>query len=131
MTVMTALKEANQAGSLQPTTLVSYDADLQPLFDTHDAQALFEYGIDTKTLGATTWRDDMKMMGEAPTQRLARDLKNAGFCGLIAKIFAPGTVAGDRNVILWKWGPSSPHRLTLIDDDNRLSTLAHFLSDKS
>lgn len=90
MTVMTALKEANQAGSLQPTTLVSYDADLQPLFDTHDAQALFEYGIDTKTLGATTWRDEMKMMGEAPTQRLARDLKKRWLLRSDRKKFCTG-----------------------------------------
>jgi len=29
LTIMTALKEANQVGSLQPTTLASYEADMK------------------------------------------------------------------------------------------------------
>ena len=32
----TALQEANQAGSFQPTTVVSYDADIDSLFDARD-----------------------------------------------------------------------------------------------
>lgn len=31
--VMTALREANQVGNLQPTTLVSYDAEVDNSFD--------------------------------------------------------------------------------------------------
>ncbi len=33
LAIMTALKEANQLGSLQPTTLVSYDAEIERVFD--------------------------------------------------------------------------------------------------
>ena len=40
LTVMTALREANQAGSLQPTTLVSYDAEIADVFDCRDEEAL-------------------------------------------------------------------------------------------
>ncbi len=36
MTIMTALREANQVGALQPTTLVSYDADIDAVFDGRD-----------------------------------------------------------------------------------------------
>ncbi len=36
----TALREANQVGSLQPTILVSYMADVGPIFDTRDEKAL-------------------------------------------------------------------------------------------
>ena len=118
---MTALREANQAGSLQPTTLVSYEADLEPLFDTRDANALQDHGINPQDLGATTWRDDMKVLGEAPTQRLARDLKSAGFCGLVVRSFAPGATDADLNIVLWTWRGSVPPRLTLIDDERRLS----------
>ena len=32
LSIMTALREANQVGSLQPTTLVSYDADIEQGF---------------------------------------------------------------------------------------------------
>ena len=36
----TALREANQVGDLQPTILVSYHADLGPIFDTREEAAL-------------------------------------------------------------------------------------------
>lgn len=42
---MTALREANQASSLQPTFLVSYIADLGPVFDTRDQDGLEQYGM--------------------------------------------------------------------------------------
>ncbi|MDH2089601.1 RES family NAD+ phosphorylase [Rhizobium pusense] len=121
VTVITALKEANQAGSLQPTTLVSYDADITPLFDTRDEALLHDHGIDAQTLSTLTWRDDMNVFGEAPTQRLARSLKNEGFCGLIVRSFAPGATDIDLNVVLWTWGDTVPHQLILIDDEQRLS----------
>ena len=121
VTVTTALKEANQAGSLQPTTLVSYDAAITPLFDTRDGALLHDHGIDGLTLCTPTWRDDMNVFGEAPTQRLARSLKNEGFCGLIVRSFAPGATDIDLNVVLWTWGDTVPHQLILIDDEQRLS----------
>ncbi len=34
LSIMTALREANQIGALQPTTLVSYDAEFEHIFDT-------------------------------------------------------------------------------------------------
>ena len=33
LSVMTAIREANQIGTLQPTTLVCYEADITPVFD--------------------------------------------------------------------------------------------------
>ncbi|TIV07936.1 MAG: RES domain-containing protein, partial [Mesorhizobium sp.] len=42
LTVITALREANQVGNLQPTTLVSYDAEIASVFDSRDEAALKE-----------------------------------------------------------------------------------------
>jgi RES domain-containing protein len=39
LTIMTALKEANQVGSLQPATLVSYEADIENVCDCRDQTA--------------------------------------------------------------------------------------------
>lgn len=103
---MTALREANQAGSLQPTTLVSYDADFGPLFDTRDPMLLENHQITPEALNNTTWRDEMNLRGDALTQQLARDLKHAGFHGLIVRSFAPGTTDADLNTVLWTWGAS-------------------------
>lgn len=121
LSVMTALREANQAGSLQPTTLVSYDADIAGVFDSRDDAALQAEGMDAATLADPTWRDQMKTAGEATTQVFARKLAAVGFHGLLVKSFAPGATGDDFNLVLWTWSNTAPCRLTLIDDENRLS----------
>lgn len=121
LSVMTALHEANQAGSLQPTTLVSYDAEIEGVFDSRDAAALEAEGVDAATLADTGWRDQMKATGEARTQALARRLIRTGYNGLLVRSFAPGATAGDLNLVLWRWAGAGPARLVLIDDESRLS----------
>lgn len=121
LAAMTALREANQIGNLQPTTLVSYDAEIETVFDSRDEAALAAEGMDMIALADTTWRDQMKTAGEAPTQALARRLVAAGYNGLIVRSFAPGATDDDLNLVLWRWGERAPSRLVLIDDENRLS----------
>lgn len=74
LSVMTALREANQAGSLQPTTLVSYDAEVEDVFDTRETAALNAQGMNLAALADGSWRDQMKTAGEATTQTFARRL---------------------------------------------------------
>ena len=121
LTVMTALREANQAGSLQPTTVVSYEAEIADVFDCRDEEALKAEGMDAAALADTTWRDQMKATGEARAQSFARRLMGKGFRALLVRSFAPGATENDLNLVLWDWGDSPPSRLTLIDDENRLS----------
>lgn len=119
--VMTALREANQVGNLQPTTLISYDAEIEAIFDCRDEAALEAEGVSPDTLAAATWRDEMKTTGEAKSQAFARRLINSGRNGLIVRSFAPGSTPDDLNLVLWKWGDAAPARLALIDDEGRLS----------
>ncbi len=121
LTIMTALKEANQVGNLQPTTLVSYDADIETVFDCRDDAALRAQGIDAAALADPTWRDQMKVSGEAKTQTFARKLAAGGCCGLLVRSSAPGASDDDLNLVLWRWGSLAPGRLILIDDEDRLS----------
>lgn len=121
LTIMTALKEANQVGNLQPTTLVSYEADIEQVFDCRDDAALHAHGMDAAALADTTWRDQMRISGEARTQTFARQLATDGCCGLLVKSFAPGAKDDDLNLVLWTWGKAALGRLTLIDDEHRLS----------
>ena len=120
LSIMTAVREANQAGTLQPTTLVSYNAEIDGIFDSTDETALQGEGMDTATLSASTWRDEMKAKGEARTQTFARTLVAKGYCALLVRSFAPGASGHDLNLVLWRWGNSLPPRLTLIDDEGRL-----------
>ena len=120
LSIMTAIREANQVGALQPTTLVSYEADIKAVFDNTDAAALQAHGIDKTVLSARTWRDEMEAEGDATTQALARKLIGKGYQGLLVRSFAPGTSENDLNLVLWHWGDAPPARLILIDDEKRL-----------
>ena len=120
LSVMAALREANQVGNLQPTMLVSYDAEIERVFDSRDEASLFAQGMDA-ALADGTWRDEMKASGEARTQAFARRLIAGGYHGLLVRSFAPGAAADDLNLVLWKWGDTAPARVILIDDENRLS----------
>lgn len=119
--VLTALREANQVGDLQPTTLVCYRAEIEMVFDTSDSAALEAAGFDEAALADPAWRDQMRAEGEARTQRFARDLIAQGYNGLRVRSFAKGSNRGDVNLVLWKWGRTAPARLELIDDEDRLS----------
>ena len=121
LSVITALRESNQVGSLQPTTLVSYEADIERVFDTRDGAALKSEGMSPATLADPTWRDQTKATGEAKTQAFARRLSMAGYHGLLVKSFAPGAGENDLNLVLWTWSDTPPTRLSLIDDEGRLS----------
>ncbi|WP_298962184.1 RES domain-containing protein [uncultured Methylobacterium sp.] len=121
LAIMTAVREANQVGSLQPTTLVSYEAAIDPVFDGTDEAALREHGMDPAGLADPTWRDQMRAAGEARTQAFARRLFETGFHGLLVRSVAPGAGDADLNLVLWRWSEAAPTRLTLIDDERRLS----------
>lgn len=121
LSIMTALREANQIGNLQPTTLVSYDAEIDSVFDGRNEIALAAEDMDAATLAGMTWRDEMKAIGEAKTQAFARRLIGAGYNGLLVRSFAAGTTIEDLNLVLWRWSDGPAARLVLIDDENRLS----------
>ncbi|MCM2397278.1 RES domain-containing protein [Rhizobium sp. S95] len=121
LSVMTALREANQVGNLQPTTLVSYDAEIERVLDSRDAGELATYGMDTAALAAATWRDEMKTRGIARTQEFARQAMADGYHALLVRSFAAGASDDDFNLVLWQWAGVAPAKLILIDDEHRLS----------
>jgi RES domain-containing protein len=118
--IMTALREANQIGTLQPTTLVAYEADIGPIFDTTDPALLAQQGLSEDELATDDWR--MRMIGGAksPTQDLAERLKAEDFAGLRVRSFAKGAARDELNLVLWVWGAAEPTRLSVVDDEGRL-----------
>ncbi|MCG7625802.1 MULTISPECIES: RES family NAD+ phosphorylase [unclassified Epibacterium] len=116
----TALREANQVGDLQPTTLVSYRADLGPVFDSRDTEALAGQGMTPAGLADPGWRAAMLDGRKVPTQDLARSLIGAGYAGLLVRSFAPGTGDSSLNLVLWRWHAGD---LTVVDDEDRLNRI--------
>ncbi|CAN5691062.1 RES family NAD+ phosphorylase [soil metagenome] len=119
--VVTAVREASQIGTLQPTVLVAYEADIAPVFDAADTRALAAYDMTPEGLAAADWRIAMRGGGKAPTQLLAERLIADGYAGMRVQRFAKGARASDLNLVLWEWGAAVPTRLVLVDDEGRLS----------
>lgn len=121
---MTALREANQVGALQPATLIAYQADTSPIFDTRDDPGLTPYSMTSDDLAANTWRDEMRAFGQSKTQKFARRLIDEGYAGIIAQSFARGSSSASINVVLWRWSDALPTKLVVVDDDGRLKSTA-------
>lgn len=117
---LTALREANQVGDLQPTTLVALDAAVGPIFDARSAKALAKFDTTPAAVAEPGWRQQMLTEGECATQKLARRLREAGFAGLCVRSFARGAGEDDLNLVLWRWSDAAPNRVTLIDEEKRL-----------
>ena len=117
---LTAIREANQVGRLQPTTLFSYDADVSDVLNGRDVEALMAFDMTPDALAVDDWRDAMRREESAPTQRLADRLIEAGHADLLVPSFAPGSGPGDLNLVLWRWRDAPPHRLVVIEDKGRL-----------
>lgn len=122
LTPATALREANQVGSLQPTILVSYAADLGLIFDTRDVGVLEQYNMTAVMLADPAWRTRMLDGQAVPTQDFARDLIADGFAGLLIRSFAKGATAADFNIVLWHWTDDGCS-LDVVDDEDRLSRM--------
>ena len=118
----TALREANQVGSLQPTILVSYRAALGPVFDTRDPAALDRHGMTPDALGDPGWRAAMLDRRPVPTQEFATRLIAGGFAGLLVRSFAKGATEAQLNMVLWRW-TDPPDALQVIDDEDRLGRM--------
>ena len=118
---LTAIREASQAGRpLQPTTLVSYRADVTPVLDGNESETLAAFGLTPAELAADDWRLRMQGEGMAPTQGFAERVRAAGFAGLLVPSYARDAQAGDRNLVLWRWSGRRPARLVLNDEEGRL-----------
>ncbi|WP_134682478.1 RES family NAD+ phosphorylase [Paracoccus ravus] len=118
--IVTAIREANQIGTLQPTTLVAYQARIERIFDATDPAKLAAAEIDQATLAADNWRNQMMAEGRAPTQVMAGRLIGEGYAGMQVRSFAPGAGSDDLNIVLWRWGADDDAILTLVDDEGRL-----------
>lgn len=115
----TALREANQVGTLQPTTLVAYRADIAPIFDARQADGLEPYGLTPQQLADPAWRQRMLGGEHVPTQDLAARLCEQGFVGLICPSYARGAPGDAANLVLWRWDGM----LEVVDDEDRLGRL--------
>ncbi|EFL87457.1 RES family NAD+ phosphorylase [Ahrensia sp. R2A130] len=113
----TAIREANQVGTLQPTVLVAYRANIVHVFDATDPASLAALNADAATLADPAWREKMLRNPPAPTQALATRLIDEGFDAMRIPSYAPGA-GGAPNLVVWKWNETV---LKVVDDEDRLT----------
>ncbi|MFY9657165.1 MAG: RES family NAD+ phosphorylase [Methylocystis sp.] len=121
LTLMTAVKEINQgfAHKIEPCVLCSYDVDCEDVVDlrAEDDRKAAEVSLDDM---ACAWFSDLSQGREPPSWRIARVLIRAGNAGVLVPSFAPGATTEDQNLVLWKWGPDLPHKISVHDPSGRL-----------
>ncbi|MQX99023.1 RES domain-containing protein [Sinorhizobium medicae] len=127
LSIMTAIKEANQgfAHRIDPCVLCSYDVDCEGIADLTTEKGRAEYRVSQEEM-ACSWAGALAE-GRRPASWAIYDRLHAsgfrvghGIAGILVPSFAPGTEAGDRNLVLWKWGPDLPHRVDVHDPSGRL-----------
>lgn len=118
---MTAIKEASQglALKIEPLVLCSYEVDCEDIVDLTTVAGLKAAGVVASDL-ACGWMMLAHQRKAPPTWMMAKRLIADGVAGVIAPSFAPGATADDRNLILWRWGPDKPHRISVHDPSGRL-----------
>jgi RES domain-containing protein len=121
LSLETAWLEAQQgfAFKAQPLTICSYRAELSDILDLTDLDTREAVEVNLTQLGCA-WE---RLAGErkpVPTWELADRLIDGGCAGVIVPSFASRATPQDRNLVLWSWSRSPPHRLQVVDDNQRL-----------
>ncbi|MGO4740287.1 RES family NAD+ phosphorylase [Bosea sp. 2KB_26] len=121
LSIMTAIKEANQgfAHRIDPCVLCSCEIDCEDIADLTTEQGRREHAVERDEL-ACAWAGALAE-GDRPASWSVHDrLKARGIAGLRVPSFAPGAEADDLNLVLWRWGPDLPHKVTVFDPSGRL-----------
>jgi RES domain-containing protein len=119
--IATAIIEVTQSlvKRLPPTLLCEYDVDCDHLADLTSESARQQLGIQMNEL-SSPWLEYQRAGRLAPSQAVASRLRAGGYSGIIVRSFARLASEANRNLVLWKWGPDLPHRVTVHDPDRRL-----------
>jgi len=119
--LVTAVREANQglAARIEPCVLCGYDVDCDDVVDLRDGPARAQAGVSFEEL-ACAWALLALERKPVPSQALAARLIGAGRAGVLVPSFAVGAAADGHNLVLWKWEPDLPHRVTVHDPSGRL-----------
>lgn len=119
--IITAVNECMQGLNqrLQPLLICEYEIDCDPIADLRTGDARAGQGVSLGDL-ACGWLTHMRAGREPPSWLVVDALRAQGFAGMIAPSFAPGAGNDDHNLILWRWSPDLPVRVTVHDPDGRL-----------
>lgn len=121
LSLETAWLEAQQgfAFKAQPLTICSYRAEIDAILDLTDPVVCSAISVTRAQLGCA-WEQLAAERKPVPSWDIAHRLIAAGCAGVIVPSFASRASPQNRNLVLWSWSRNPPHRLQVVDDDQRL-----------
>ncbi|HEY2707170.1 MAG TPA: RES domain-containing protein [Caulobacteraceae bacterium] len=110
---------AGFAHRLTPYVLCSYDVDCEDIADLTTDANRGKLGVARSDL-ACAWGDDLIARREPASWAVVRRLIADGHAGALVPSFANGATDDDLNLVLWRWGPDLPHKITVYDPSGNL-----------
>jgi RES domain-containing protein len=118
---VTAVMEITQGftNRLPLLTLCEYDVECADIADLRDAELQASYNVKPADM-ACGWLSHQLGGRIAPSQAIAKRLRGRGYAGALVPSYVPGATAGNINLVLWKWSPDLPHKISVFDPSHRL-----------
>jgi len=110
---------AGFAHRLTPYVLCSYDVDCADVADLRTETGRADLNVTLSDL-ACAWGDALIARREPASWGVVRRLLADGHAGMLVPSFAHGAMADDINLVLWRWGPDLPHKVTVYDPTGKL-----------
>lgn len=107
------------AHRLTPYVLCGYDVDCEDVADLRTDLERTALGVSLADLGCA-WADALIAGREPRSWVVVRRLLDDGYAGVLAPSFAAGATVDDSNLVLWRWGPDLPHKVTAYDPTGKL-----------
>lgn len=105
-----------------PLTVCSYDVDVDDIVDLRGEAARDAAGIKLADMSCG-WAMDMASGRTPASWVIAERLMAGGAAGILVPSFAGGARHDMANLVLWRWGPKRPHKVTVHDPSRRLARL--------
>lgn len=107
------------ARRFDPLTVCSYDVDVEDVADLRTDASRRTASVVLSDM-ACAWMADHAAGREPVSWALARRMIADGNAGVLVPSFANGARADMANLVLWRWGATLPHRVTVYDPSGRL-----------
>lgn len=119
LSMQTAWAESQQGFGYktQPLTMCTYEVNCINIADLTDHQTLAEFNILQSEL-SSAWQSSSTKLSKP--QAIAKRLFKAGISGVIVPSYANSAPNNSKNVVFWRWSPTIPHQVKVIDDQQRL-----------
>ncbi len=104
----------------QPTTLCAYEVDCADIVNLTNPDILKTLNIRESELSCP-WELIVENKKTPPSWRLAKKLIGESVAGIIVPSFTKNAHKNSKNLVLWHWGSTLPHKVIVIDDENRLA----------